>query len=462
MITKSNSDKTVRLEELYKSSTNTLSAAADEGIIQKQRQRYGSLAEGFAKQFGRKCGYYFSSPGRTEIIGNHTDHNGGRVIAAAVNMDTIAAISPNEENVIRIFSRGYGSFTIALSNNTQYNAKAGGECRDITIDSAAADKQDVRRTAGLTAGIIDAIRLNGYHIGGFDAYITSDVIPSAGVSSSASYEMLICTVVNRLFNEGSISDVLCARFGQYAENTCWNKSSGLMDQLACAVGGAVCMDFADVDDVKYEKTDFSFAGYGMQLVIVNTGAGHASLDAEYSSVPLEMKNAAARLGCTRLCETDLQTLIDNAAAFDNDREFLRAVHFFEENRRVDEMAAALTGHSDDMQNDNSGTHDMHTIEKVLRLLWESGDSSWRFLQNCYCVADCKSQPIAKALAMSELYLKNTGGTCRIHGGGFAGVIVAVVPDEHVRGYADYMSGVFGSESIYMADIRRYGAVEVVL
>lgn len=440
--------QTITLDKLYGGCDNAL-------------ERYKHLREQFAAHFkGISISdiSYYSAPGRCEIIGNHTDHNGGRVIAASINMDTIAAAAPNGTDVIRIYSEGHDYIEVSLGDLNRH---------------AGYLSSNYPGSAGLVAGICQKALEAGYIVDGFDAYITTKVIAAAGVSSSASYEMLICAIINFMFNDNRITENECAHFGQYAENVFWNKSSGLMDQITCAVGGAVYMDFRDKEEVTYKKADISFEKMGYKLVITNTGKGHADLSHEYSSIPEEMYSVARACGCERLCEMDMGKLMSNINLIDNDRAVLRAIHFFYENERVDRMYDAI------------GRCDTDTI---LNLIDESGTSSWELLQNCYCSDNVSEQKICLALALSKDILASTGcgavdaaatgdvngecsdghadtcngrsGVCRVHGGGFAGVIMSVVPIYRLTEYTEYMSKFFGQSNVHVVDVRQFGAVRV--
>lgn len=397
---------------------------------ERARKRYAHLREKYTEEFGEAELRYFSAPGRTEIIGNHTDHNGGQILAGSITLDTICAAAPTDDGMITIVSEGY---------------------RPVSVDTKALSeipKEDGSKS--LVAGMAEAAENFGFKVGGFRAYVTSEVIASAGVSSSASFEMLICTVLNAFYNEGKMSIADYARMGQYAENHWWNKSSGLMDQMACAAGGVIFLDFSE--GVRYETIDFSFDDYDMDLFILNTGKGHADLTEEYSAIPHEMYAVAEKLGESRLADVSelvlLTTLGGMRGKLGNDRALLRALHFFEENKRVNEAREAVAAGNSD---------------KLLQLMGESGKSSYEWLQNAYCTEDTKEQSIPLALCLTELFLKRCArGTCRIHGGGFAGVIMAILPKEEREDYTAFMSQYFGRENIYRMGLRRYGAVEVSL
>lgn len=403
-----------RLEKVYGESTESA-------------ERLRALAENFQKKYGHDEAEFFSAPGRTEIIGNHTDHNGGKVIAGSIDLDTIGAAQPNNSSVIHITSEGYA--------------------REIVVDIANLDSvEKVSGTESLLAGMMEGAQKFGFKVGGFDAYVSTNVIAAAGVSSSASFEMLVCTIVNHFFNNGAMSCADYAKIGKYSENVYWNKASGMMDQMACAVGGPVLFDFSNGSRPEYRPLSFSFEKKGYRLVIVNTGKGHADLSEEYSGIPNEMKEAAKVLGVELLCETNLDELLAHVNEIPNDRAVLRAIHFFEENRRVDEMAAAIE--ADD-------------IDAVLRLVNESGTSSWELLQNCYSLQDCKEQKITLTLALTELFLRRIkDGVCRVHGGGFAGVIMCLVPLAEADNYVNYIAKYVGDSNVYPMNIRAVGAVRI--
>lgn len=391
------------------------------------QERFKLLAESYKKHFHSEQMVFFSSPGRTEILGNHTDHNGGKVIAASINMDTIGAAYPNDSRNIVIISEGYNE--------------------QIVIDVDKVD--DISKengTVSLVAGMIKAIQQFGYKISGFQAYISTEVISSAGVSSSASFEMLFCTIVNYFFNNKKINCVELAKLGQYAENHFWNKASGLMDQLACAVGGTILLDFSS--KTLYEKVDFNMDDFGYRMIIVNTGRGHADLSDEYSLIPEEMKLVAKHMGAEKLSERNLDDLFDNMHNIEkkviNDRAILRTIHFYEENARVDQaMDAIYEGE----------------IETFIKILTESGKSSWEYLQNCYSLENYKEQKITLYLALTELFLrKKKKGCCRVHGGGFAGVIMSIVSEKDEDEYINFISAYVGRENVYPMRIRNVGAV----
>ena len=294
--------------------------------------------------------------------------------------------------------------------------------------------------------MMEGAQKNGFKVSGFDAYVSTNVIAAAGVSSSASFEMLICTIIDYFFNDSKMSYNDYAKIGQYAENVYWDKASGMMDQMACAVGGPVLFDFADRNNLKYSKLDFSFGKFGYKLVIVNTGKGHADLSQEYSEIPGEMKAVAKVLGVELLHETNVDALLEHCNEIEDDRAVLRALHFFGETTRVEDAADAI--HHED-------------YKKFLELVNESGTSSWELLQNCYTMKDFHEQKITRTLALTQLFLKKIGaGVCRVHGGGFAGVIAAIVPEKEQDNYVEYISRFVGRENVYPMDIRAVGAAHI--
>lgn len=397
------------------------------GETEKSSARFAHLGEKFAEIYKHDHAEYFTSPGRTEIIGNHVDHNGGKVIAGSINLDTVGAAAPNGTDVIRITSEGYRD--------------------EIVVDLSKLSKKNYKKgTPALVAGMMEGAQKNGFKAAGFDAYVSTNVIAAAGVSSSASFEMLICTMIDYFFNGGKMTYNDYAKIGQYAENVYWDKASGMMDQMACAVGGPVLFNFADRNNLEYSKLDFSFGKFGHRLVIVNTGKGHADLSQEYSEIPAEMKAAAKALGVELLHESTLEELLIHVNEIEDDRAVLRAIHFFEETRRVEDASEAI------------GKED---YEKFMKLMDESGNSSWELLQNCYSLQNCHEQKISLMLALTQLFLnKIQGGICRVHGGGFAGVIATILPEAEMDNYVEYISRYVGRDNVYPMDIRAVGAAHI--
>ena len=397
------------------------------GETKLSRARYEKAEKGFLKEFGKLQCEFFSAPGRMEIVGNHTDHNGGKVIAGSISMDTIAAAAPNGTNLIEIISEGYENKIVVDLDHLTCNA---------SNDSKA-----------LLTGMIEAVVKFGYKISGFSAYVSTNVIAASGVSSSASFEMLICSIINYFFNAGTIDYVEYAKIGQYAENKYWRKASGLMDQLACAVGGIIYMDFAD--EVTYEVVPFDFSKFNYKFFLVNSKMNHAELSEEYSAVPNEMYKVAKEVGSNRLCDTSLTKILKNFNSIrknlDCDRAIMRALHFFKENERVDEVYKAML---------------TNNYEKILACIEESGNSSWKYVQNCYVSGNHNEQSVALNLALSEMVNEECQGVCRVHGGGFSGVILEVVPEDKAEKYKNFMADMIGMENIYQLQIRRTGAIHV--
>ena len=388
--------------------------------------RYLEIAEGFTKSFGNKEFELFTSAGRTEILGNHTDHNHGLVAAGSVHLDCIAAAAPNHKNYIHIISQTFHQdFHISLSELEPTHKKSG--------------------TAALIRGVIAGLRSDGMKISGLDIYTTSCVPGGAGLSSSASFEMLLCTIIDYFFNGYKRDIISYAKAGQFAENKYWDKKSGLMDQIACAAGGISAIDFSDADHPLIRQIDFLPDEFGLDLVIVNTGKGHSDLSAEYSAVPDEMHSVAAYFGksfLSEINEQDILTHVKELRKTCSDRALLRSLHFFEENRRVRLLTDAMLSKDKDA---------------FLMQIRQSGDSSWKWLQNCWLASNPQHQDVTTALAITDLFLRGCGGACRVHGGGFAGTIAVYIPKEHSSAYIDYMNHQLGENSCFLMHLRKHGA-----
>ena len=394
----------------------------------ENKARYEKVLKGFEENFGDNEGILlFSSPGRTEISGNHTDHNHGKVLAGSINLDCVGAAAKNYSSHVRIISETYNQDITIDLNDLEPSAKKAG-----TVD--------------LIKGILKGFETSGYSVGGFNAYITSNVISAAGVSSSASFEMLLCSMLNAFFNESRMDNVAYAHIGKFAENKYWDKASGLLDQMACAVGGLITIDFVEPMTPVVQKIDFDFKAQNHSLIIVQTGKGHADLSAEYSSIPEEMKKVAKYFGKDVLAQISEEKVIQHLPEirkFAGDRAVLRALHFFEENKRVAEVAALKEGRFNDF----------------LENITASGNSSWKWLQNCFTTSNNAEQGITVALALTELFIaQKQRGACRVHGGGFAGVIMAMLPNDLVEEYTKYMEKCLGEGCAYNMSIRPYGAI----
>ena len=400
------------------------------GDAAAQPARYAAAYASFTAAFGDKAGVrMFSAPGRSELSGNHTDHQLGRVLAAAVTLDMLAAARPRDDGRVCICSEGYPPFS-------------------LTLCDTAARACERETSAGLVRGVADWLVAHGYRTGGFDAYVTSAVPKGSGLSSSAAYSILICTIFSYLYNDGRVSSVEQAFSGKHAENVYFGKPSGLMDQLASASGGFVAIDFQDPDAPGVERIDCDLAAHGYGVCIVNAGGSHANLTNEYAAVPAEMGAVAAFYGQTHLRGVDEDAFyrdLPKLRKAAGDRAVLRAMHFFRENARVYEQTDALR------------TGDIDTFR---RLMLESGRSSFELLQNV-CPRDPSERSIALALALSERLLAGRGAW-RIHGGGFAGTVQALVPLSLVDAYAGEMERVFGQGCCYRLAVRPVGGAEAPL
>jgi galactokinase len=405
----------------------------DDKTIKRQINRYLGVLERYYELFPdcKEDVQFFSTPGRTEVGGNHTDHNHGRVLAAGVTMDTVAVAARRDDSLIILYSHGYdGVFEVDI--------------RDLEV------KEDERETThALIRGIAARFKELGFEIGGFNAYISSDVLRGSGLSSSASIEVLLGTILSHLYNDGQVDVKLLAMVGQYAENVYFGKPCGLMDQMACAVGGFVTMDFEDPSDPKVRKIEFDFDSKGYSLLVVDTGGSHADLTDDYASVPAEMKAVAEALGAKVCRELTMKQVVDKIPLLRekvNDRAVLRAMHFINEDHRVTRQVAAL-------EEDN--------FEEFLSLIKESGNSSWKWLQNCYSAHSPLEQGVTLALALTEDFIGTIGkGACRVHGGGFAGTIQVFLPKEKVKDYIEEIEPIFGHGAVTVLGIRPVGTIKM--
>ena len=387
-----------------------------------------ALDAGFATAFGGKPTRYFSAPGRTEIGGNHTDHQRGRVLAAAVNLDTVAAVRENGSDMIRILSKGYPRCEI--------NAK------ELTPKA-----DEVNSTPALIRGVAARFAQLGCEVRGFDAYCESTVLPGSGLSSSAAYEVLIGTIINHLFFDAKVSQAEVAQIGQYAENVFFGKPCGLMDQTASSVGNLVTIDFFDKEHPVIEPVVFDFSSCGHALCIIDSGADHADLTDEYAAITIELKAVCDYFDkdvLTQINEADFFAAIPQLRKQCGDRAVLRAVHFYQENARVPKQVAALEA------GDFSG---------FLKLIKESGYSSYMYLQNVIPAGYKAHQDVALALAMCEHFLQGKGAY-RVHGGGFAGTVQAFVPFEILEDFRAGIDGVLGEGACHVLSIRPQGGVEM--
>jgi galactokinase len=423
LIEKMNGGNNLLFNELY---------GTEEKVLKEQADRYSNLLGDFQKTYGKDDVFLFSSPGRTEIGGNHTDHNYGRVLAGAVNLDNIAVAAANGSNIIRIKSSGYPEF-------------------QVDISELAIDESNFYTSGSLVKGICAKMLNDGYKTGGFDTCINGRVPKGSGLSSSASFEVLIGEIINVLFNDGKMSAVENAIIGQWAENNYFGKPCGLMDQTACSVGGLITIDFKDPANPVVKEIDFDFVSTGFSLVITDVGGGHddAASQAEYASLPTEMKSVAAELGAKVLREVSLGQIVEKIPEIrkkTGDRAILRAYHFQGDNQRVVDQVAALEN------NDFQG---------FLKMVVESGYSSFMYNQNIFDVVHKNEQVVSLALALSEMVLKGKGAW-RVHGGGFGGTIQAFVPQEKLDEYVETLEHVYGKGSCHKLFIRNKGAVKLEL
>lgn len=384
------------------------------------------LDAGFYEVFKTQPERYFSAPGRTEISGNHTDHQRGCVLAAAIDLDTRAAVRKNGTDQIRIQSKGYPMVEI--------NAK-----KLAPVDA------ERNTTAALIRGVAAGFSFRGCRVDGFDAYVESTVLPGSGLSSSAAFEVLVATIINHLFFDGQASGPEMAKIGQFAENVFFGKPCGLMDQMASAVGGLVSIDFGDPENPVVIPVDFDFSKTGYALCIIDSGADHANLTEEYAAIPGELRAVSAYFGkevLTQVEEGEFYAAIPALREKCGDRAVLRAIHIFEENRRVPMQVASL------LQGD---------FQEFLRLENESGLSSWLYLQNVLPTGSVREQAVALTLALCRRHLQGRGA-CRVHGGGFAGTVQAFVPEDMLAQFREKMESVLGSGSCHILSIRQQGGV----
>ena len=398
--------------------------------VASQKERYIEAVSDFYEIYGERETELFSVPGRSEISGNHTDHNFGKVLAGSINLDIIAVSSKTDDGVIKIKSKGFPEDVIDTNSYTS------------PVES------DFFKSGDLIAGMAKAFTDNGYEKGGYIAYTTSNVFKGSGLSSSAAFEVMVGNILNYFYNDGKVDNVEIAKMAQFSENVFFGKPCGLMDQMACAVGGFVNIDFENPKAPIINKIDFDLSGAGYSLCIVNTGGNHADLNDDYASVPAEMKSVAAFFGKKVLRELDKDTVLNNVAPLREkvgDRAILRAIHFFNENGRVDVQAEALK---------NKDT------AKFLEYVIKSGNSSYMFLQNVFTTKNVSEQGLSLALCITDSTLSGTGAAWRVHGGGFAGTIQAFVPHAYVEAYRSAIDSAFGKGACHVLRIRPYGAIKV--
>ena len=403
--------------------------------LEAEHERYLKTLDEFIELYGEGDISIYSVGGRTEVSGNHTDHNHGCVIAASVNLDIIAFVKKRDDGIISLTSKGFTPDYVTPAD----------------IDEP---KEEWKfHSQSLVCGMAHAFRKAGYNIGGFDAYTTSSVLKGSGISSSAAFEVMVGNILNYLYNDGKVSNVEIAKMAQFAENVFFGKPCGLMDQTACAVGGFITIDFKDPAAPVIDKMDFNLTKAGYSLCIVNTGGNHTDLNEDYASVPAEMKAVAKELGVEVLRDSDknaLDALLASGGAAIReklgDRAIMRAYHFYAENERVSKQVEALkTGNLDAFMNG----------------VVSSGNSSFKYLQNVYTTKNVREQGLSLALCLTEDFLAGTRGVCRVHGGGFAGTIQAFVSTDLTEKYAEMINGVFGEGACHILSVRPNGACRVL-
>ncbi len=398
--------------------------------VEKELERYLKLLDDAFDLFGDGDYHFVSSPGRSEIGGNHTDHQHGHVVAAGLNIDNLAVIKANGSDLVNYHDRAFAFQQVDLS--------------DLRMR-----EEEKNSSQALIRGIASRLNELGFRIGGFDALCESRVLVGSGISSSACFEMMVVEIFNALFNEDKVDPVLRAKIGQYSENVYFGKPSGLLDQMAISVGGFVTIDFKDPKDPIIENFDFSFSDYGYELILVNTKGDHSDLSHEYAAVPFEIKEVAKELGVEYLADSSREALLKDFASIRekvaNDRGILRALHFYNEDERAVLQREAIRNRD---------------IGSLLKLMKESGRSSFEYLQNVYPASRPSSQSLAIGLALADLYLKQEG-TYRVHGGGFEGTIQCVVPKEKLAGFKELMYSVFGNDCLLEVRVRPFGTALVV-
>lgn len=417
-------------EELSKTMITKFTDLYEASRQEEQKARYEKIRAGFAELFGEKDVTFISAPGRTEVGGNHTDHQHGCVLAAAVDLDIVAAAAPNGEQVMRLKSAEYPKMD------------------EIDLTDLSVHEEEKESSAALLRGVCARCRELGYRVEGFDAYTMTQVLKGSGLSSSAAFEVVVVHAISHLFNNDAIDAVTAAQISQYAENVYFGKPSGLMDQTASSVGGFTAIDFADPSEPKFKKVDFDLAAHGYALCIVDTGGNHADLTGDYASIPVEMKQVASELGVEFLRDADESAFYARLGEIrkkTGDRAVLRAMHFFDDNRLAQEEANALAEGN---------------LDAFLEMEIRSGRSSFMRLQNVFACSNPSEQGLSLALALSEKLLAGKKASWRVHGGGFAGTVQAFVPVEELSHYKTEMEKAFGEGTCHVLSVRRAGGTRV--
>ncbi|MBN1797610.1 MAG: galactokinase [Spirochaetales bacterium] len=400
-------------------------------LLHSQRKRLNSLVRELAPDIApARDIHIFSVPGRTELGGNHTDHNHGNVLAAAIHLDSVAVVSKTDNNIVELNSCGF-----------QAKFK-------VCLDTLEPQPKERNTTESLIRGVAGQLKKRGYTIGGFRGCISSTIPVGSGLSSSAAFEILIGTIFDHLYNSGRIPVLELALISQYAENHYFCKPCGLMDQIACANGGIVAIDFSDPFKPDIETLHTNFKDYGYTLTVVNTGSDHADLTHEYTAIQQEMKATAEALGKAYCRDVSFESLLHALPMLRHtvgDRALLRSLHFLTENQRVQAQIRLLSEHK---------------IDEYLEIVKESGRSSWMLLQNCYTATEPEQQAIPLALALTD-YFYNRRSACRVHGGGFAGTIQAYIPSREFESYKTRIQNIFGPGSVIPLQLRQNGAVKIM-
>lgn len=396
----------------------------------KYAERALKAVEAFEALYGENRELFlFSAPGRTEVGGNHTDHQRGRVLAAGVNLDVIGVAAKNESSLIRVKSEGHAENKV--------------DCSDTAVHP-----EEVNTSNALLRGIAASFQKMGFEVGGFDAYTTSNVLTGSGLSSSAAFEVLLGTILNGLYCKGEVSPLKIAQIGQYAENVYFGKPCGLMDQAASSIGGFITIDFENKETPRVEQVEFDFGSCGYDLCIVDTRGDHADLTPDYAAIPAEMKSVAALFQKEVLREVppeEFYRCLPQLRGKVSDRALLRAMHFFGDNDRVPRQVDALR---------------RGDFNAFRALVVESGNSSAMYLQNVFSSLHPERQEISLALALCKHVLEPRNGAWRVHGGGFAGTIQAFVPSSFTREFQEMMEGVFGEGSCYKLAVRPVGGIQL--
>ena len=398
------------------------------GDVDAARKRFAAAVDSFEALYGEKPVRLFSAPGRTEVAGNHTDHQHGCVLAGSVNLDVIAVVATTDDGTIKVKSEGYDEDILNVN--------------DVELDS-----KEFGKAISLIRGMCGEFKKDGYNIGGFVAYTTSNVLKGSGISSSAAFEVLIGNILSGLYNDGKVDPVEIAKIAQRAENIYFGKPCGLMDQMASSVGGFTGIDFKDPKAPVIDKVVFDLSAHKHKLVIINTGGNHADLTGDYADITIECRKVSEYFGNTHLRDVPIDAFYKDIAgvrAKAGDRAVLRAIHFFNDNQRAIDEKVALSE---------------NRFEDFLKLNKESGRSSFQYLQNVYSPSNPGEQGLSLALALAEQVLGNRGAF-RVHGGGFAGTIQAFVPDDLLEAYLEVMSAVFGKDACYVLNIRPVGGTEI--